>query len=32
MEYRLCWPLDVAFCEDDYRLEQEQALFTWSFL
>ncbi|KAI9135304.1 ISAs1 family transposase [Acaryochloris sp. CCMEE 5410] len=32
IENRLHWPKDVVFGEDDYRLEDEQALLNWSVL
>ncbi|PZD70202.1 hypothetical protein C1752_16973 [Acaryochloris thomasi RCC1774] len=32
IENRLHWPKDVVFGEDDYRLEDEQALLNWSLL
>jgi predicted transposase YbfD/YdcC len=30
IENRLHWPKDVVFAEDDYRLEDQQALLNWS--
>ncbi len=32
IENRLHWPKDKVFGEDDYRLENEQALLNWSIL
>jgi predicted transposase YbfD/YdcC len=32
IENRLHWPKDVVFGEDDYRIEDEQALLNWSLV